>query len=98
MKPVMRVTANGYIEWRFNGYRHRTEGPAIEGPAIEGSNGYRAWFLYGKRHRTDGPAVEQPNGTKMWWIDGIALSFDEWLDRTTGLTDEEKVMLKLQYG
>ncbi len=95
MNPVMTmtVTANGYKEWRKNGYRHRTDGPAIEG-----SNGYRAWFVYGKRHRTDGPAVEQPNGTKMWWIDGIALSFDEWLDRTTGLTDEEKVMLKLQYG
>ena len=93
MKPVMTVTVNGYKEWRINGYRHRTDGPAIEG-----SNGYRAWFLYGKRHRTDGPAVEQPNGTKMWWIDGIALSFDEWLARTTGLTDEEKVMLKLQYG
>jgi hypothetical protein len=29
---------------------------------------------------------------------GDRLPFDKWLKQTTGLTDEEKVMMKLRYG
>jgi hypothetical protein len=51
-----------------------------------------------KTHRTDGPAIEWENGKKGWFIHGTPLSFDEWIDQNQTLTEEEKVMYKLQYG
>jgi beta-glucanase (GH16 family) len=60
--------------------------------------GSKFWELNGKIHRTDGPAVEYTDDTVRWYLDGAKYEFEEWLDRTTGLTDEEKVMMKLQYG
>jgi hypothetical protein len=50
-------------------------------------------------HRDDGPAVENTRlGIAHFWLNDIRLPLDEYLVRTTGLTDEEKVMMKLQYG
>lgn len=49
-------------------------------------------------HRTDGPAIEFQNGYQEWWLNGSWLSFEHWLDKNPEMTDEEKVMYKLQYG
>jgi hypothetical protein len=51
-----------------------------------------------KTHRTDGPAIEWEGGRSAWFIHGVPLSFDEWLDQNQTLTDEGKVMFKLHYG
>jgi hypothetical protein len=65
-------------------------------------DGEKVWRLPNSNiHRTDGPAVEcteYNNGEVEWRLYGESMSFDEWLDQTTGLTDEEKVMMKLKYG
>jgi hypothetical protein len=90
---IMKEMSNGDKVWMWNGKFHRTDGPAVEH-----ANGYRVWYLHGFRHRTDGPAVELASGYTSWWLNGMVHSFDNWLDRTTGLTEDEKVMYKLQYG
>jgi hypothetical protein len=38
------------------------------------------------------------NGRKEWYLHDCVFSFDKWLGQTTGLTDEEKVMFKLEHG
>ena len=63
------------------------------------SFGAKVWRLPNRNiHREDGPAVEYTDGDVEWRLDGSSMSFDKWLAKTTGLTDEEKVMMKLQYG
>jgi hypothetical protein len=85
---------NGDKEWWAKGLRHRTDGPAIEY-----ANGLREWWVFNECHRTDGPAVEHgPNHAKEWYLHNVPYTFDEWLDRTPGLTEEEKVMFKLQHA
>jgi hypothetical protein len=84
---------DGGKEWWLDGERHRTDGPAIEY-----ITGYEAWWVFNELHRTDGPAVGLSNGNKQWWLHHELLPFDAWLDRTPGLTDEEKVMYKLEHG
>ena len=49
-------------------------------------------------HCADGPAVEWVDGTNEWWLYGKHYPFDRWLEIVPNLSDEEKVMLKLQYG
>tara|TARA_R110000851_G_scaffold207018_1_gene359025 strand:+ start:200 stop:490 length:291 start_codon:yes stop_codon:yes gene_type:complete len=93
IRPKMEEMSNGDKVWMLNGVFHRTDGPAVEH-----ANGYRVWYLHGERHRTDGPAVEYEDGNKLWWLNGKVYSFDNWLEQTTGLADDEKVMLKLRYG
>ena len=94
-QPVMTVKVDevGDKYWRIDGKIHRTDGPAVEW-----ADGTKEWAIYGLNHRTDGPAVEWAGGDITWHLDGITLTFDKWLNQTTGLTDEEKVMLKLKYG
>jgi hypothetical protein len=89
-----KIDANGTKWWWANGQRHRTDGPAIEW-----ADGDTEWYLYGVLHRTDGPAVEWANGDPPWWyIHGQGYLFDEWLDLNPELSDDEKLMMKLQYG
>jgi hypothetical protein len=49
-------------------------------------------------HREDGPAVIWQDGSKEWFLHDERLTFNDWLERTPGLTDEEKVMIKLEHG
>jgi hypothetical protein len=93
-QPTMTVDEDGDTVWRLNGKYHRTDGPAI----IFANQGYKAWWVHDARHRTDGPAMEWGSGRKEWFLHGIRLSFDEWLDQNQTLTDEEKVMYKLEHG
>jgi hypothetical protein len=83
---------NGDKWWYHHGKRHRANGPAIER-----RNGSKEWWQYGNRHRNDGPAIEWPSGHKEWWLFGTMMSFDRWLYKVD-MSDEGKVMLKLQYG
>jgi hypothetical protein len=85
--------ARGNKFWRSDNKFHRTDGPAVEW--ISGTN---VWWFYDKIHRTDGPAVEYGSGLKQWYLHGHKFTFGQWLDNNHELTEEEKVMLKLQYG
>ena len=70
----------------------------MQSTMIEYPSGNKVWYLHAARHRTDGPAIEYSNGYKEWYIKDKLLSFDDWLDQNMELTDEGKVMIKLQYG
>lgn len=85
--------ANGTCEWWFEGRPHR-----IGGPAIIRSNGSWEWHIHGIMHRIDGPAMQNSDGNLSWWWMDNCLSFDEWQALNKKLSDEEKLMLKLQYG
>jgi hypothetical protein len=66
---------------------------------IETDAGDKVWFTHSSRiHRIDGPAIEYVDGRKSWYLDNDKLTLDEWLTKNHGLTEEEKVMMKLQYG
>jgi hypothetical protein len=81
-----------------------------DGPAIEDVDGTKIWQKHGLLHRDDGPACEfasgddgwdhenyERDGNYEWWLNSIYMSFDEWLDEVD-ISDEDKVMMKLQYG
>jgi hypothetical protein len=91
--PIMTADSTGNKFWTMNGVYHRTDGPAAEW-----ADGDKYWWLNDRIHRVDGPAIESANGNKEWWLHGNHYTFDEWLDQNHELTDEEKVMMKLQYG
>jgi hypothetical protein len=93
MQPTMTEYSNGSRHWKVDDKLHREDGPAVEW-----ADGTTEWAINGKLRRLDGPAVEWADGRKEWYLDGYSLPFDEWLDRNTELTKEEKVMMKLKYG
>jgi hypothetical protein len=93
VQPEMYEYVNGDKDWRLGNTLHRTDGPAIEYAA-----GGKEWWLHGTLHRTDGPAIECADGRPYWWLHNSHYTFDQWLAKTTGLTDEEKVMYKLEHG
>jgi hypothetical protein len=107
------VYTNGRQEWWLNGMQHRTDGPAViqsdggeewwlhdkrhrtDGPAKNYSDG-QSWYWHGRLHRTDGPAVLFDDKLEWYWY-GMKISFDDWLELSP-LDDEQKLLLKLQYG
>jgi hypothetical protein len=61
-----------------------------------------AWYNdEGALHREDGPAIIHTGcGSRCrshWWLYGINYSFNKWLIKVNK-TDEEKMILRLQYG
>ena len=60
--------------------------------------GWEVCIKNGNYHRNDGPAVIYPDGTVFWCLDDEWYPFDEWLEANKELTEEQKVMLKLEYG
>jgi hypothetical protein len=93
MQPKMSIDQVGDTVWLLNDQYHREDGPAIEH-----ADGGTVWLLNDQYHREDGPAIEFAEGDARWYLHGKRLSFEEWLDQNKTLIDEEKVMLKLQYG
>jgi hypothetical protein len=85
--------ADGGKSWYLNGNCHRTDGPAIEH-----TNGDKSWYLNDNRHRTDGPAIEFADGSKYWFLNGQELSLDVWLEANTELSDQQRVMFKLEWS
>jgi hypothetical protein len=61
--------------WYINGKLGREDGPAVE---YSFRRGDKFWYINGKRHREDGPAVEISNGTKMWYLDDVRLTEEEF--------------------
>jgi hypothetical protein len=64
------------------GEYHRTDGPAIE------DSYSKEWYINGKRHREDGPAIEWSNGDKVWYLNGVSYSEEEF--------HQEVIKLKLK--
>jgi hypothetical protein len=62
------------------------------------SFGYKYWTSVNGLHRTDGPAMIGPDGISGWFLHGNWMPFDDWLDKHPDMTDEEKVMFKLEHG
>jgi|TARA_R110000851_G_scaffold324557_1_gene491933 hypothetical protein len=63
--------------------------------------GDRFFRVNGELHRTDGPAVEWTSGkfnNEEWWLNGVSMSFDNWIDRHPCMTDKQKTLYRLQYG
>jgi|TARA_R110000744_G_scaffold10406_1_gene32505 hypothetical protein len=69
-------------------------------------DGTITWYTEaGKYHNEDGPAIAFPSGGIRWYatgqfgwyLNGIHLSLSEWLIESNK-TDEEKMLLRLQYG
>jgi hypothetical protein len=85
--------ANGDKKWWLNGKCHREDGPAIEY-----ANGDKMWYLNGKVHRTDGPAILWSDGGKSWYLNDQELSFNQWLEANTELSDQQRVMFKLEWA
>ena len=82
---VMGVVRNG---------RHHCQ----DGPALEWSDGGKEYQRNGYLHRIDGPAVERPNGDDEWYWYGQLMTFDQWLKTNYKISDEDKTLLKLEYG
>jgi hypothetical protein len=51
----------------------------------------------GQDHREDGPASIYTSGSVFWYLNGYVYSFDKWL-KLTPISDEAKMLLRLQYG
>jgi hypothetical protein len=68
-----------------------------DGSYLSTTNGARRWFNEeGYYHREDGPALLFADGRRFWRINGIAMSFNQWL-RALNISDEEKMLLRLRY-
>ena len=56
------------------------------------------WFNErGEWHRVDGPAVLHKEQGATWFFDGVNFPFNEWCN-IVGISEEYKMMLRLQYG
>jgi hypothetical protein len=93
MKDGLHTSGAGTKRWYLNGQLHRTDGPAIEF-----ADGAKWWYLNGRRHRTDGPATEEADGSKEWFLNDQYYSFDQWLEANTELSDQQRVMFKLEHA
>lgn len=50
-------------------------------PAGEQFDGFKMWLTEGHFHRTTGPAIIKFNGEQEYFIHGVALTYDQWIDR-----------------
>jgi hypothetical protein len=93
-EPKLEIDKWGTKTWWLNGKLHR-----VDGPAWEDKNGTKFWYRHGKSHREDGPADDYADGYNRWYFnDKYYSEFDDWLEANTFISEEEKLMLKLQYG
>jgi hypothetical protein len=59
--------------------------------------GISTWYNHdGTRHREDGPAIIWINGNTYWFLNGELYTFKVWLTLTP-ITDEQKLLVRLQY-
>jgi hypothetical protein len=60
--------------------------------------GAQRWYTdhNGSFHCDDGPAIIYPDGDMDWYWHGSQMSFKTWLTVTL-ITDEAKLLLRLQY-
>jgi hypothetical protein len=61
-------------------------------------NGEIHWYNeQGSKHRDTGPAILRSSGKVFWILHGKQYLFDDWIKRTP-ITDEQKLLLRLQYA
>ena len=61
-------------------------------------NGLKVWYNdAGYVHRDNGPAVINPDGNIRWFDRSCERPFKEWLQQID-ISDEQKMLLKLQHG
>lgn len=68
------------------------------GQVMTKTDGHTYRLLDGDLHCINGPAVEWADGVYGWYLNGRYYEFNHWLIVNTELSEEDKVMLKLQYG
>jgi hypothetical protein len=93
MRNGLHTSMDGTKRWYLNGKLHRTDGPAIEY-----ASGSKEWYLNDRLHRTDGPAIERADGSKEWFLNNRYYTFDQWLEANTEISDQQRVMLKLEWS
>ena len=87
---------------RDNVYRYSRSIHAVEqsdGSYISSTTGYIYWYNEeGDIHREDGPAIYGGgSGDIYWYINGTKIyTFNEWI-KLTPISDEQKMLLRLQY-
>jgi hypothetical protein len=60
-------------------------------------HGTKSWYnKEGRLHRDDGPAIIYTDGYVSWWLNGERYTYKEWF-RFTPITDETKLLVRLQY-
>ena len=72
-----------------------------DGSYIDKNNEITWYNEQEQMHREDGPAIIYPvtgwNSEEVeWWLNDEEYTLDEWI-KLTPISDEEKMMLKLQY-
>lgn len=95
-----RISAMDDIkQWFINGKLHRDDGPAVINKGAHGTL-YYAWYWHGILHRKDGPAIIYPetNGLQWWLHSSQYESFEKWLKANNEIDEEDKTLLKLEYG
>jgi hypothetical protein len=76
----------------YNGSVKQPDGSYMDGDGLVG------WYNEeGQYHREDGPAFIFSDGVSFWYLNGTPHSFKEYL-RLTPISDENKMILKLQYA
>jgi hypothetical protein len=88
--PAIEYTDGGR-EWWVNGMLHRADGPAREY-----ADGTRSWWKNGQLHRKDGPAIVWDDGDREWYLDGLYLTFEQWLDKAA--TPQQQTLLRLRWA
>jgi hypothetical protein len=63
------------------------------------NDGDISWFNDdGEWHKEEGPALIYSNGDVEWYLNGKIYSFADWLIELANVSDEAKMMLRLQYA
>ena len=75
---TVKVYKDGSKHWFKDNQLHREDGPALEY-----ANGSKCWYRYDQRHREDGPAIEHSTGNRSWYLNGINITEEEFLRRTS---------------
>jgi hypothetical protein len=71
-----RVEWDQSTEYRFRGYLHRIDGPALIERRLHmnSPSGYSTyalrWYHFGRLHRVGGPAIEYAAGRKEYYVNG----------------------------
>ena len=92
--PRKIVRENGDIGYYVNGKFHRTDGPAFIY-----ADGTQEWWINDELHRDNGPAIEWPDGSYSWYLDNNYYdTVDDYLNANDYIDDEDRTLLKLQYG
>jgi hypothetical protein len=89
----MRKFSNRDYDIKHHGALEQPDGSYLN------SYGDITWYNEeGQCHREDGPGVIHPDGSvSRWWLNGIRYSFNRWCTELNK-TDEEKMLLRLQYA